>query len=76
MYIILEIQEQNEGAIPNTITYTAETTDGAMSKYHYILHYASVSNLFRHGAIVMTTDGKYIARESYKHIGGENNDEG
>lgn len=75
MYIILEIQEQTEGVTPNTITYTTETTDEAMSKYHYILHYAAVSNLFRHGAIVMTTDGKYIARECYRHVdNGENND--
>lgn len=73
MYIILEIQEAASGSIPNTITYTAETMDEAMSKYHYILHYASVSNLLRHGAIIMTTDGKYIARECYKHVDGETN---
>lgn len=75
MYIILEIQEQTEGGVPNTVTYTADTMDEAMSKYHYVLHYASVSDLFRHGAIVMSTDGKYIAKESYKHIGGEDNGE-
>ena len=73
MYIILEIQESAAGSIPNTITYTAETMDEAMSKYHYVLHYASVSNLFRHGAIIMTTDGKYIARECYKHTDGDIN---
>lgn len=69
MYIIIEIQEQTEGCVPNTISYTASSLDEAMSKYHYVLHYASVSDLFRHGAVIMSTDGKYIARESYKHAG-------
>ena len=71
MYIVLEIQEQTEGCTPNTITYTAETLDEAKSKYHYVLSYASVSNLHRHGAIIMRTDGYYIANESYLHLGGE-----
>lgn len=72
MYIILEVQEETEGCVPNTITYTAETMDEAKSKYHYILSYASVSNLRRHGAIIMQTDGRYIANESYTHVGEEN----
>lgn len=72
MYIVLEIQEQTEGCVPNTITYTAETMDQAKSKYHYILSYASVSNLRRHGAIIMKTDGRYIDNESYTHVGEEN----
>lgn len=73
MYIVLEIQEQTEGCTPNTITYTAETLDEAKSKYHYVLSYASVSNLYRHGAIIMRTDGHYIDNESYLHLGGEDN---
>lgn len=73
MYIVLEIQEQTEGCTPNTITYTAETLDEAKSKYHYVLSYASVSNLHRHGAIIMKTDGRYIDNESYLHVGGEDN---
>lgn len=68
MYIILEIQEQTEGGVPNTITYTADTLDEAKSKYHYILSYASVSELYRHGAIIMKTDGRYIDNESYLHL--------
>ena len=67
MYIILEIQEQTAGGTPATITYIESTLNEAMSKYHDILHYAAVSELFRHSVVVMTTDGKYVARESYKH---------
>ena len=68
MFIIIEIQEQTQGATPNTISYTAETIDEAKSKFHYILHYAAVSGLYRHGAVLMQTDGKYLARESFEHI--------
>lgn len=72
MYIVLEIQEETEGCTPNTITYTAETLDEAKSKFHYILSYASVSNLYRHGAIIMKTDGRYLGNESFLHLGEQN----
>ena len=74
MYIILEIQEETEGNVPNTITYTAETLNEAKSKYHYILHYAAVSELHRHGAVLMMTDGRYVANESYVHVSEVNNE--
>ena len=74
MYIVLEIQEPTEGGTPATITHIAPTLNDAMSKYHDILHYAAISELFRHSAVVMTTDGKYVARESYKHAAEVNNE--
>ena len=67
MLIILEIQEQKMGSEPTTITYTASSIDEAKSKFHYILHYAAVSELYRHGAVLMETDGKYLARECFTH---------
>ena len=75
MYIILEIQQQTKESTPNTINYTAETIDEAKSKYHYVLHYAAVSELYRHSAILMKPDGTYIERESFLHIVEENNNE-
>lgn len=74
MYIVLEIQETTEGDVPNTITYTAATLNEAKSKYHYVLHYAAVSELYRHGAVLMMTDGRYIANESYIHVSEETNE--
>ena len=73
MLIVLELWEPTPGATPQTMTYPKETKSEAMSSYHYILSQAAVSQHYRHGAIVMTTDGKYLARESYTHIpeGGE-----
>lgn len=74
MLIVLEFWETTEGATPQTMTYPKETQNEAMSSYHYILSQASVSQHYKHGALVMNTDGKYLARESYTHTGGENND--
>ena len=68
MYIILEIQEQEQGSVPATLTYTAETLDEAKSKYHSILQYAAASTIYRHSAVVIDTNGKYLARECYEHV--------
>lgn len=67
MYIVLEIWEPTAGEIPQTMTYPKETQNEAMSSYHYLLSQAAVSQYYRHGAIVMTTDGRYLARESFEH---------
>lgn len=67
MFIVLEIWEPMYGETPQTMTYPKETKDEAMSSYHYILSQAALSQHYRHGAIVMTTDGRYLARESYEH---------
>lgn len=73
MYIVLEIQEETAGGTPNTITYNMPTLSEAKSKYHYVLHYAAISNLYRHSAVLMQTDGRYIEQESFLHPGGDNN---
>lgn len=67
MFIVLEIQQTTEASVPNTITYTAETLDEAKSKYHYVLSYCATSELRRHGAIIMQTDGRYVDRECFEH---------
>lgn len=69
MFIVLEIAEHTQGEAPVVVNYPKETENEAMSSYHLILSQASVSEYYIHTAIVMTTDGKYIARESYKHTG-------
>ena len=68
MLIVLELWEPTQGATPQTITYPRETQYEAMSSYHLILSQAAVSKHYRHGAIVMQTDGKYLARESFLHL--------
>ena len=68
MYIILEIQEATPGATPATLTFVAETKEEAFSKWHEVLMYAAISTIYRHTAIIMTTDGKYLACEHYDHF--------
>lgn len=76
MYIVLEIWEPTPGETPQTISYPKATKDEAMSSYHYILHQAAISSHYQHGAIIMESDGRYIARECYTHYnqGSDSND--
>ena len=67
MFLVLEIWEPTEGAEPQTVTYPRATENEAMSSYHIILSQAAVSQHFRHGAIIMRPDGKYIDRQSFTH---------
>ncbi len=67
-YLVIEIWEPTDGATPQTITYPKETKDEAFSTFHYILYQAAVSSHYRHGAVLMEPDGKYLGRESYVHL--------
>lgn len=67
MFIVLEVWEPTEGSTPQTVTYTKDTENEALSTFHYILYQAAVSEHFRHGAIVMRPDGKYLDRQSFTH---------
>lgn len=65
MYIIIELQTTN-GQTAN-IVQTRATKDEAMSVYHQILAAAAISSVEYHTAIVVDKEGRYIARECYKH---------
>lgn len=66
MYIVIELQT-TDGVTAN-IVQTKETKDEAMSSYHSILASAAVSKIHYHTAVVMDEEGRYLARECYKHI--------
>lgn len=65
MYIVIELQTTN-GQTDN-IVQTKATREEAMSAYHSILAAAAISNVEYHTAVVMDVEGKYLARECYKH---------
>ena len=65
MYSIIELQTTEGQTIHNF--NTAETIAKAMSQYHTILSYAAISEVEYHSCIVVDEEGKYIARECYKH---------
>ena len=66
MYIIIELQT-TDGQTAN-IVQTKATKDEAMSVYHQILAAAAISSVEYHTAIVVDKEGRYIARECYRHL--------
>ena len=69
MYIIIELQTTG-GQTANIVT-TKDSKEAALSKYHSILAAAATSKVEYHTALVMDPEGKYLARECYKHINEE-----
>lgn len=65
MYSIIELQTSN-GQTAH-IYQTAETKNEAMSKFHTVLASAAISPVEMHTCVVMDEEGKYLARECYKH---------
>lgn len=65
MYIVIEIQRNNEG-VTTPLVFTFDTKAEAESKYYYVLSYAAVSNLPRHGAILLNED-RYLKSDIYRH---------
>lgn len=72
MYYILEIQEQRNGtgAVVTPIQ-TADIKNEALSKYHGVLMYAAISNVFKHTVLMIDGSGQSIAKETYTHYSEE-----
>lgn len=66
MYSIIELQT-TAGQTAH-IYQTAATRDDAMSKFHGILSFASISQVEYHTCIVLDEEGRTIARECYMHL--------
>jgi hypothetical protein len=69
MYSIIELQTNN-GQTAH-LYQTAVTQNEAMSKFHTVLASASISSVEIHTCVVMDEEGKYLARECYKHLSAE-----
>lgn len=66
MYIVIELQTTNNQT--GNIVQIRSTKEEAMSLYHLILSSAAISNIEYHTAVVMDEEGRYLARECYKHL--------
>lgn len=65
-YIVLEIQTNNGvAAIVPPLAYTDR--NAAESKFHTILSAAAVSQNEEHAAIMITSDGRLLRNECYRH---------
>lgn len=64
MYIVMEIQTSDKVA---TIVNSYEDRNTAEQKYHQILSAAAVSQVPKHGAVMLTDEGVRLKGECYIH---------
>lgn len=69
MYIVFEIQEEHDGTTRVLEPAIFDNLDRALQKYYTVLSYAVISELARHSAMVVATDGTVIKSECYQHTG-------
>lgn len=65
-YIVTEIQTFEGGNI-STPSYAYDDRLAAESKYHALLSSAAISKLPLHAVVLMTSDGRIVASQSYSH---------
>lgn len=66
MYIVIEIQTSTTVA---TIVNSYDNINQAESKYHQILTAAAISDVPKHGAVLLNDEGQMINHECYVHEG-------
>lgn len=64
MFIVMEIQTGNSVA---TIVNSYESRNDAENKYHSILAAAAISDVPKHGAVMLTDEGERLKNECYIH---------
>lgn len=69
MFIVFEIQEEQDGTTRVLEPAIFDTLEKALQKYYVVLSYAVISELARHSAMVVTTEGIVLKRECYTHTG-------
>lgn len=67
MYIIIEIQKMNSGAVAiiPPASYTDRNT--AEQAYHQALSYAAVSSVDVHSVVMLSDTGEWLKGETYYH---------
>lgn len=65
MYIVLEIQEEQDGRTRVLEPAFFEEKEDALQKYYIVLSYAVKSELAKHTAMIVTPDGQVFKSECY-----------
>ena len=73
MFIVMEIQTSDTVA---TIVNNYEDRPQAESRYHQILSAAAISEVPKHGAVMLTDEGERLKNECYIHITPEEDENG
>ena len=64
-YVVIEIQTTGE-LVTSVLNFVFSDRAQAESKYHTILAYAAVGNLFIHSAVLLAANGQVIMHDSYR----------
>lgn len=72
LYYVIESQTTKDG-IGTTLITTKTDRNEAESDYHRVLSAAAVSNVYKHGAMLMTEDCMPVMYVAYEH-GGEDDE--
>ena len=72
-FYIIEIQQYTNGEFGHIVhfAYDENATTArlkAESKYHQVLASAAVSELPQHSATLLTSDGRAVMNQCYKHV--------
>lgn len=65
-YLVIELQTDAEGHVGNIIT-AHDTKLEAEAKYHTVLAAAAVSSVRQHGAVLLTSLGKFLESDCFSH---------
>lgn len=65
-YIVIELQTAADGSVANIVT-SHDTRDSAESQYHSVLASAAISQLPRHGAVLLTSECTFLEAKCYAH---------
>lgn len=69
-YIVVELQTNASGSVANIVT-SYDERNAAESKYYSILAAAAVSQLPKHAAVLMTSEGYLVESKCFDREGGE-----
>lgn len=67
MYVVLEIQQEQDGTTRVLEPAMFEEKSDALQKFYLILQYAVKSELRYHTAVIMTPDGQTYKSECYMY---------
>lgn len=67
MFFVIETQVYDKDGFANSIVTQKLTRNEAESEYHRILAAAAISEVYIHGACVLTEDAVPLLNKSYQH---------
>jgi hypothetical protein len=66
MYIVIELQKNDQGVVSNIVT-SYENLAEAESKYYSVLAAAAISKVPVHSATIVSEEGFPVKHQCYKH---------